>query len=131
MCKILVIEDDPDMVMALRMPLEANNYEVTAASTCEEALQMVKDILPDLIILDVMMRTLAAGFRVLLQLRSSHPRSKYAAYRRIPILMLTRPHAIAFSRFYPHKGDLSVDGIMENSVEPDELLAKVQSLIKQ
>jgi DNA-binding response OmpR family regulator len=130
MRKILVIEDDPDIETALRMPLEANSYEVTTASTCEDGLRMVKETVPNLIILDVMTRTLAAGFRALLQLRSSHPRSEYAAYRHIPILMLTRLHDATFMRFYPHEGSLSVDGVAGNPVEPDELLDKVQSLIK-
>jgi CheY-like chemotaxis protein len=129
--KILLIEDDPDMVMALRMPLEAHNYAVTVASTCEEGLQMVRDTLPDLIILDVMIRTLAAGFRALLQLRSSHPQSKYAAYRHIPILMLTGLHATTYLPFYRHERDLPVDGVLGSPVEPYELLEKVQSLLKQ
>jgi CheY-like chemotaxis protein len=128
--RILVIEDDPDMAMALCMPLEAHGYEVAVASTCEEGLQMIKETAPDLIVLDIMMRTLAAGLRVLLQLRSSHPRSEYAAYRSIPILMLTRLYAAAFLRFYPDESSLSVDGVIGNPVQPDELLKKVQALIR-
>jgi CheY-like chemotaxis protein len=57
MPKILVIEDDRDMVAAIRMPLEANGFEVLAAVTGEEGLQKVKEVEPDLIILDVMMET--------------------------------------------------------------------------
>ena len=70
MPKILVIEDDADMVTALRMPLEATGYEVVAAATGEEGLQKVKEEGPDLIILDVMMETTTAGFQVSLELRS-------------------------------------------------------------
>ncbi|RLC72075.1 MAG: response regulator, partial [Chloroflexi bacterium] len=92
MPKILAIEDDPDMVMALRMPLEANGYEVIAAASAEEGLQKVKEVEPDLIILDVMLETTTAGFQVSLQLRSPDPESEYAAYRHIPILMLTAIH---------------------------------------
>ena len=55
MPKILVIEDDADMVTAIRMPLEANDYEVFEAATGEEGLRKVKEVEPDLIILDVMM----------------------------------------------------------------------------
>ena len=55
MPKILVIEDDSDMVTALRMPLEANDYEVITASTGQEGLRKVKEIEPDLIILDLIM----------------------------------------------------------------------------
>ena len=68
--KILIVEDDPDMVTALRMPLEANGYEVYVASSGQEGLQKVKEINPDLIILDVMMETTTAGFQVSLQQQS-------------------------------------------------------------
>ena len=51
MPKILVIEDDADMVMAIRLPLEANDYEVFEAAMGAEGLQKVKEIEPDLIIL--------------------------------------------------------------------------------
>nr|NIV30807.1 hypothetical protein [Anaerolineae bacterium] len=47
MPKILVIEDDRDMVAAIRMPLEANGYEVLTAATGEEGLQKVKEVEPD------------------------------------------------------------------------------------
>ena len=47
MPKILVIEDDADMVMAIRLPLEANDYEVFEAATGAEGLQKVKEIEPE------------------------------------------------------------------------------------
>ena len=129
MPKILVIEDDADMVMAIRMPLEANDYEVFAAVTGEEGLQKVKEIEPDLIILDVMLETTTAGFQVSLQLRSPDPESEYAAYRHIPILMLTAIHTTTSLRFAPDKEYLPVDVFIDKSVDPDKLLSTVDELL--
>jgi two-component system alkaline phosphatase synthesis response regulator PhoP len=131
MPKILVIEDDPDMLAALRMPLESNGYEMIAAATAEEGLQKVKEVEPDLIILDVMLETTTAGFQVSLQLRSPDPRSEYAAYRPIPILLLTAIHTTTSLRFGPDEAYLPVDDFVEKPIEPDVLLEKVRALIEQ
>jgi len=131
MPKILVIEDDPDMVAALRMPLEANGYEVVTAANGEEGLRAVKEVEPDLIILDVMMETTTAGFQVSLQLRSPDPESEYSAYRHIPILMLTAIHTTTSLRFGPDEAYLPVDDFVDKPVDPDALLAKVRALIRK
>ena len=128
MPKILVIEDDADMVTAIRMPLEANDYEVFAAATGEEGLQKVKEVEPDLIILDVMMETTTAGFQVSLQLRNPDEDSEYAAYRHIPILMLTAIHTTTSLRFGPDEAYLPVDDFVDKPVDPDVLLKKVRAL---
>ena len=131
MPKILVIEDDADMVAAIRMPLEANDYEVVAASSGEDGLRKVKEVAPDLIILDVMMETTTAGFQVSLQLRGTDPASEYAAYRHIPILMLTAIHTTTFLRFGPDEAYLPVDDFVDKPIDPDVLLDKVRALIEQ
>jgi len=131
MPKILVIEDDPDMLAALRMPLEASGYEMIAAATGEEGLQKVEEVEPDLIILDVMMETTTAGFQVSLQLRSPDPESEYAAYRHIPILMLTAIHTTTSLRFGPDEAYLPVDDFVDKPIDPDVLLEKVRALIEQ
>jgi len=131
MPKILVIEDEPDMVEAVRMPLEANGYEVIAAPTGEAGLQKVKEIEPDLIILDVMMETTTAGFQVSLQLRSPDADSEYAAYRNIPILMLTAIHTTTNLRFGPDEAYLPVDDFVDKPIDPDALLEKVRALIEK
>jgi len=131
MPKILAIEDDSDMLAALRMPLEANGYEVFAAVTAEEGLQKVKEIEPDLIILDVMLETTTAGFQVSLQLRNPDPKSELAAYRHIPILMLTAIHTTTSLRFGPDEAYLPVDDFVDKPIDPDVLLEKVRSLIER
>ena len=62
MKKILIVDDDPDIVEAMRMVLEAQNFEVHSAVNGTDGLKKVKAVNPDLIILDVMMDQLTEGF---------------------------------------------------------------------
>ena len=124
--KILIIDDDDDIVLAMRLPLEAAGYRVFRAATSDEGLQSVKAITPDLILLDVMMDTTTAGIQVSLTLRNPEPASEYAAFREIPILMITAIHATTPLRFAPDHDYLPVDAFIEKPIEPDELLARVR-----
>jgi two-component system alkaline phosphatase synthesis response regulator PhoP len=129
--KILIVEDTPDMALALSMPLEATGYEVFHAASGQDGLEMVKQVKPDLIILDVMMETTTAGFQVSLELRSPDPQSEYAEFRHVPILMLTAIHTTTSLRFGPDEAYLPVDDFVEKPIDPDVLLQKVQTLIGQ
>lgn len=124
--KILIIDDDDDLVHALRLPLEAAGYEVFRAASGNEGLKKVKEVNPDLIILDVMMDTTTEGFHVSLALRSPDPRSEFKEYSRVPILMLTSIHSTTSLRFGPDKDYLPVDAFIEKPIEPAELLKKVR-----
>ncbi len=126
--KILIIDDDPDIVQALRLTLQGN-YEVLAAASGQEGLRQVREAEPDLIILDVMMETETEGFQVSLALRSRDPGSEFAAYARIPILMLTAIHQKTPLRFAPDGDYLPVDDFVEKPVKPGILLAKVKRLL--
>jgi CheY-like chemotaxis protein len=94
-------------------------------------LQKVKEVDPDLIILDVMLETATTGFQVSLELRSPDEESEYAEYRDIPILMLTAIHTTTSLRFGPDEAYLPVDDFVDKPIDPDELLEKVSALIKQ
>ncbi len=129
--KILVIDDDPDIVEAIRITLEANGYQVFDAASGTAGLAKVKEINPDLIILDVMMDTLTEGFQVSLQLRSPDPNSEYAAYREVPIMMLTAIHQATPMRFSPDDAYLPVDDFVEKPIDPQKLVEKVEALLKK
>jgi CheY-like chemotaxis protein len=129
--KILIIDDDPDLVEVIRLTLVANGFQVFSAASGAEGLQKVKEIEPDLIILDVMMDYTTEGFQVSLELRSPDPNSEYADYRDIPILMLTAIHSTTPLRFAPEEDYLPVDGFVEKPLEPADLVKKVEELLRK
>jgi CheY-like chemotaxis protein len=131
--KILIVDDDPDIVEALKMTLEANHYKVYTAANGTEGLRQVKAVPPDLIILDVMMDTITEGFQVSYQLRNPDPKSEYAKYSQIPILMLTAIVERKHMKFSTKEdGDfLPVDDFVEKPIRPQVLLEKVKKLLKK
>lgn len=130
MAKILMIDDDPDAILAIQIPLVANGYEFHSATSSSEGLEKVKELSPDLIILDVMMDTATEGFHLSLKLRDRAPDAEFAACADIPILMLTSIHTTTPLRFAPDEDYLPVDAFLEKSAGPDEVLAKVQELLE-
>jgi two-component system, OmpR family, KDP operon response regulator KdpE len=80
--KILVVDDDPDLVRALRLRLRANNYEVATASDGYTAIAQAQKEKPGLIILDLGL-PVGDGFAVLERLQSSDSLSG------VPVIVLS------------------------------------------
>jgi CheY-like chemotaxis protein len=129
MAKILIIDDDPDMVLAARLCLEGAGHQVIEAKNGAEGLEKIKAEGPDLIILDVMMDTTTEGFQLALKLRSRDPKSEFAQYIDIPILMLTAIHTTTPLRFGPDDDYLPVDDFIDKPIDPDQLVSKVEELL--
>jgi CheY-like chemotaxis protein len=129
MAKILIIDDDPDIITSARLSLEAAGHEVNEAHNGTEGLEMIQAIHPDLIILDVMMDTTTEGFQLTLQLRNPDPTSSYKQYREIPILMLTSIHSTTPLRFGPTEDYLPVEAFIDKPIDPDKLVRKVEALL--
>jgi CheY-like chemotaxis protein len=127
--KILMIDDDPDIIEALRILLESTGHEFYAAQSAAEGLEQLREVNPDLIILDVMMDTATDGFHLSIRLRGPGHDPEYAAYRDVPILMLTSVHTTTPLRFAPDEDYLPVDAFLEKSADPDEVLSKVAELL--
>ena len=131
MTKILIIDDDPDIVTSVRLTLEREGFQVIAAENGTEGLNKIASEHPDLIILDVMMDTMTEGFQLSLQLRSPDPTSEFSQYKDIPILMLTSIHSTTSMRFGPTEDYLPVDAFIDKPIEPNDLVVKVKELLKK
>ncbi|MFH1247846.1 MAG: response regulator [Candidatus Omnitrophota bacterium] len=81
--KILIIDDEPDIVKLLESRLKSNNYEVIVAFDGKSGLELARQQRPDLIILDVVMPNMG-GFEVLHALKHGSQTSM------IPVIMLTQ-----------------------------------------
>ena len=128
--KILVIEDDNDLVAAITKILENNGYAAESAYDPEEGWDKIKQNKPDLIILDVMFGSKgeSKGFDFAQKIRYDRQFSD------IPILMMT---AINTEKpFFNFSADtdgefLPVDAFLDKPVKSEELYLKVEELLKQ
>ena len=120
--KIMIIDDDIDLVEAMRITLETDNYEVIDAQEGQKGLEIMKKEKPDLLILDVMMGTLDEGFHIAYQIRNDE------AIKDIPILMITAVGAQTGFEFDMQRDEdfLPVNEFIEKPVNPQVLLYTVK-----
>jgi CheY-like chemotaxis protein len=131
--KILTVDDDRDLVEALRIVLESGGYEVVAAYDAETGLEKVRSERPDLVLLDVMMPSATEGFHFVWKLRNLE--GEY--FRAVPVIVLTAIHEKTELRFYPDSGDgtyrageyLPVQDFVDKPVEPKDLLERVERVL--
>ena len=94
--KVLIIDDDIDLVEAMRITLESAGFEIIDAQNGQQGILKLKRYTPDIIILDVMMNTRDEGFHTAYEIRSIDN------FKDIPIIMLTAiAQETGFSDFLP------------------------------
>ena len=126
--RILIIDDDPDITEAMSVVLAHKGYTVDSAGDSSEGKEKLAANRPDLIVLDVMMRTSQEGFELSRELKQNE------AYKDIPILMLTAVKDKTGLDFKATAGDeawLPVEAFLDKPVKPDVLLEKVASLLRK
>lgn len=130
--RILIVDDDPDFVKTTKMVLLADGYEVTAATDSREGLEKVREVKPDLILLDIMMESIFEGFSFLGVLRTA---PEYEDLKSSPVLMVSSVKTDTGSRFVFDDGEdmgdaPEPDDYMDKPLKPKELLEKVAALIR-
>jgi len=127
--RIMVVDDDPDLVAGLKLFLESKGFEVSSADSGEAAFKALEaGPRPDAMILDVMMAGRADGFIFVRRLRKMEP------YRALPVVMLTGMRQA--TGFAPVRDDprdpvfLPVDAFMEKPVDREKLLSKLREVVK-
>jgi DNA-binding response OmpR family regulator len=126
--KILVVDDDPDIIEAIRLVLEAQSYQIITACDGEEGLCKLKEERPHLMILDLLMPKMD-GFAVLKELQDPR-RSKYS---NILILILTSVKEDASRRRYELETglQLNVDDYVEKPINTHTLIERVSKLLQK
>jgi DNA-binding response OmpR family regulator len=126
--KILVVDDDPDILDAVSMILESQGYQVFTARDGIEGLATLKAESPDLMILDLMMPKMD-GFAVCKELQDP----RWSKFKSTPILILTSVREEASRRRYELETglELDVDDYIEKPMSPDALLQRVSLLINK
>jgi two-component system alkaline phosphatase synthesis response regulator PhoP len=123
--KILLVDDDPDFVEAVKVIVESGGYEVRVASDGKEGLEAVAADRPDLIILDVMMPVMD-GHQACAALKGDKKTAD------IPIILLTAVADRVTTSTYTHRDMLEseAEDYMPKPVEPKELLELIKSWLK-
>jgi Response regulators consisting of a CheY-like receiver domain and a winged-helix DNA-binding domain len=117
---ILIADDEPNIVRLVQMNLERHGYKVVGAPDGREALKMMEESQPDLIVLDVMM-PYVDGFEVLRRVRSD------PLLRDIPVVMLTVKAQDADVFEGESRG---ADVYLTKPVNPGELVSFVRRLVE-
>jgi two-component system alkaline phosphatase synthesis response regulator PhoP len=122
--KILIVDDDPDLVNAVTLILKSKKYEVAAAYDGNEGLAKAKTEKPDLIVLDVMMPQ-KDGYAVCKELKADGTLGK------IPVLLLTAVAShVATTRYTQQMGmETEADDYLDKPVEPEVLVARIETLL--
>jgi two-component system, OmpR family, KDP operon response regulator KdpE len=116
--RILVVDDEPAIVRLVRATLQVDGYAVLAADRGEQALPLLENERPDLVILDLMMPGMD-GFETLRRIRS---RSK------VPVIMLTARAGDADTLKGLQSG---ADDYVTKPFNPDELAARVAAVLRR
>mgnify|MGYP001340655813 FL=1 len=122
--KILVVDDDPDLVDATSMILKSKKYDVIVAYDGVEGLEKARNEKPDLIVLDVMMPK-KDGYTLCKELKADPDLSG------IPVLLLTAVVAnIPTTRFTQQMGmETEADDFIDKPVEPKMLVERIEALL--
>jgi two-component system KDP operon response regulator KdpE len=116
--RILVVDDEPRMIRFIRLNLEHDGFDVSEAATGAAALTQLRDRLPDLVLLDVMMPELD-GFETLRLIREISP---------VPVIMLT---AKGEEDDRVRGLELGADDYITKPFSPRELVSRVRAVLRR
>jgi CheY-like chemotaxis protein len=117
---ILAIDDDSDVLNALRIILEVNGYQMAEAYSAGEGLKKYKESIPDFILVDLMMEEIDAGLNFVREIR--------LLSNKVPIYMLSSiGDTLSQSTSYTQLG---LDGVLQKPVDKNTLLKIIQARIK-
>lgn len=119
--RLLLIDDDPNLILLVKDYLEFRGYEVVTAENGREALEVLEQDIPDMIICDVMMPEMD-GYSLVKHVRED-PRTNW-----VPVLFLS---AKGQSQDRVKGLSTGADVYMVKPFEPEELVAQVESSLKQ
>lgn len=119
--KVLIVDDEPDAVIASKRALEADGYNVIEANNGAMAFDVLKSDIPDVILLDVMMPDMD-GFEVCRRLKEE------PLYENIPVIMLTAKGEINDK---VEGLDIGADDYMTKPFNLKELKARIKTVLRR
>jgi DNA-binding response OmpR family regulator len=120
---VLAVDDDPNVLRLMETILQTRKYKVVTASTGREALAKVREVVPDVVILDGMLPEVH-GFEICRQLKTSE------RFRHIPVVLVSAVHT-GWRFAADVKEKYGADDYLEKPFEAEELLRRVESLLNR
>jgi CheY-like chemotaxis protein len=122
--QILIVDDDADLVFAIRMVLKSAGYLVEEASNGVEGLAKMRAHLPDLVLMDVMMANPLDGYYTTQEIAED------PQLRNVPILMMSSITSTQYVSSFPTDQYLQIVEFIPKPIEPSALLAKIKAVLK-
>ncbi|OGR78554.1 MAG: hypothetical protein A2X32_04695 [Elusimicrobia bacterium GWC2_64_44] len=122
--KILVVEDDPDMMEQMKVYLESESYEVVAASTQKEAEPIIRPGAFSAAVLDLMMENPDSGFVLSHKIKKMDPK--------IPVVIVTsvtKETGFYFDKAHDPKAWIKADAIIHKELRFEQLKAELRRLL--
>jgi DNA-binding response OmpR family regulator len=123
MAKILIVDDDQDIVDNIRAVLEKEGYTISSGNNRNEGMKLLKSVAPDLMILDVMMEENDDGIAMAQEIRRTDTK--------LPILMLTNISKLTGQKFAANPDIVPVDVFMEKPLSPAKLSQTVREMLSK
>ena len=122
--KILIVDDDADLVLANRLVLESAGYAVDEASNGAECLEKLSVSLPDLVLMDVMMTNPLDGYLTTQQIFDDE------SMRGVPIVMISSIATSQYAASFPTNQFLNILEFVSKPIDPETLKKKVKGWLR-
>jgi len=123
--KILVIDDDPIFVKTTKAILESHGYQVDSAQDGDEGLAKMREDIPDLVLLDVMMGWVLEGVSV------SREMMDEKELRGIPIIMVTSIRDSEHRGVFPQDEYLHINSWLDKPCAPSKLVSEIETTLSR
>ncbi len=120
---ILLVDDDPDLVLAHRLVLESAGYQVESAANGQEGLQKMREHKPALVLMDVMMANPLEGYYITQQIAED------PELQAIPIIMVSSIASTQYAESFPTDQYLNIVEFISKPIEPEKLLERVKQYV--
>jgi formate transporter len=121
--KVLVVDDDPDFILATNLILADLGYQASSAASAEEALKAMGENKPDLVLLDVMMATPLEGVGLAKTMAND------ASLSAIPIIMVSSIDSSKHAGLLPDDVHIPIDAWISKPLDPEHLAKTMQRFL--
>jgi CheY-like chemotaxis protein len=121
--KVVIVDDDPDFREFVHIVLETHGYDVHEAHDAAAGLTLMRQVAPDVVLLDAMMSYELAGVGAIRAIRSD------PQLQSTPLILISAVLSEDEDRFLPQDERNMVNRFLSKPISPDELLAEVAGVV--